>query len=244
MLNISVISPFINYITSYFFDKTAFHKAVQNGDIKQIIDLLRKEYDVNGRDQNGETPLMYHIHNENVDANGKLPQLLLSHGADANAQDNEGKTYLHKTTVPFLAKMLISYGADLNIQDKLGNTALHYAAKNGHWPLINILATEENINIANEAGETAFDALMNEIENIEQTGKLNDHWTLRSYSKTYESLNEHFTAKERITHWQKLSKISETMSLPFSNQYEEEQDKLFGEECLFLEKFAEIIGNF
>lgn len=245
MSNIPVISPIINYITSCFVDKTALHKAVRNGDIIQILDLLYKGYDVNARDQNGETPLMYHIHNENADDDGMLPKLLLRYGADANAQDNEGKTYLHKTSVPFLAKMLISYGAKLDIQDKLGNTALHYAAKNGNWPMVNILATEENINIANEAGETAFDALMNEIENIEQTGKLNDYWTLRSYSKTYELLNKHFTKKEQITHLQTLSEISETMSLNFSNQHAEDQDGLLGaEEGLFLEKFAETVGNF
>lgn len=226
-----IITKAAHYIVrSCFGNNGALHRAVQEGDISVIPKLLDQGYDINAKDKHGETPLMLLINRQykgkdfDLQESKSVLHFLVRKGADINAQDNEGKTYLHKTSAPFLAKILISYGADLNIQDKLGNTALHYAAKNGNWPMINVLATKDNITIANEAGETAFDALMNGIENMEQTGKLTDAYILRSYIKTYESLNKHFTEQEQIAHLQKLSEISETMSLNFA----EEQDGILG----------------
>lgn len=227
-----IITGAAHYIVrSCFGNNGALHRAVQEEDISRITRLLDQGYDINAKDEYGETPLMLLINRQykgkdfDLQESESVLHFLVRKGADINAQDNEGKTYLHKTSVPFLAKILISYGADLNIQDKLGNTALHYTAKNGNWPMINVLATKDNITIANEAGETAFDVLMSEIENMEQTGKLKENHILRSdYIKTYESLNKHFTEQEQNAHLQKLLEISETMSLNFA----EDQDGLLG----------------
>ena len=52
---------------------------------------------------------------------------LISTGVDVNVVDEFGKSPLHYSLNPQVAKVLISAGADVNFKDKHGKTPLDYA---------------------------------------------------------------------------------------------------------------------
>lgn len=87
-------------------------------------------------------------------------QTLLSKGADANAQKDDGTTALmaavsfgHEATT----RLLLEYGADLNTRAVTGETALNVAATRGFDRIVRILiASGANINSGNGTGKTAL----------------------------------------------------------------------------------------
>lgn len=100
--------------------------------------LLNKNIDVNSRDSNGRTALMYIVeagygdyynsgyYNSEIaqEKQRELIQFLLDNGADINAQDNEGKTalmYAIEAECKDVAKYLLEHGADANIKDNKHN---------------------------------------------------------------------------------------------------------------------------
>ena len=59
-------------------------------------------------------------------------RMLLGAGADVNAQDQYGRTPLHRTTcIGKVAAILLEAGADVNALDNEGDTPLHTAASSG-----------------------------------------------------------------------------------------------------------------
>jgi len=95
--------------------------------------MLRSEADVNIRDRDGTTALMYSIIHGNFQKDGKqldLVKWLLDHKADPNIQDVYGITSLIFATVGRDEKvidLLLNYGADVNMKNVSGDTALFYA---------------------------------------------------------------------------------------------------------------------
>jgi len=89
----------------------------------EIIELLiDKGADVNGKDDNDDTPLHLSI-------NRNISELLIEHGADVNAKDCSGGTPLHSIIFnedKDLVALLITNGADLNSMNEDGQTPLDY----------------------------------------------------------------------------------------------------------------------
>jgi len=74
----------------------------------KIADLLLKAgADVNAKDNDGWTTLMWALFNENMD----MMELLLKAGADVNAKSNEGNRILWFAMSPDQANLLKQYGA-------------------------------------------------------------------------------------------------------------------------------------
>jgi FOG: Ankyrin repeat len=68
--------------------------------------------------------------------------LLLENGADADAQDVNGRTPMHVAAqcgCTSYLELLITHGTDINIKDKLGVTALHQAERNGYTQCVELL---------------------------------------------------------------------------------------------------------
>jgi uncharacterized protein len=57
--------------------------------------------------------------------------MLIKHGANVNAQNNDGISPLINTPTADVARVLIENGADLSLRDKQGKTALEEAKQSG-----------------------------------------------------------------------------------------------------------------
>ena len=99
------------------------------GDCKPVVELLvTNGTDVNARDSNGKTVLMYAAWS----AHPNVVKLLLAQRADVNAKDNVGRTALMCAAQEGrleTVELLLTKGADINLRDKDGITALMYATR-------------------------------------------------------------------------------------------------------------------
>ena len=86
----------------------------------------------------GEAPLhlaaKYDFENPYPHGDGQtvgLVPLLLDHGADVNARDEDGNTPLHLTHQTFIAGQLIKNGAEVNAENNMGETPLIRILRDG-----------------------------------------------------------------------------------------------------------------
>ncbi|CAL1144007.1 unnamed protein product [Cladocopium goreaui] len=91
-----------------------------------------------------------------ISRHGSLGALLLSNGADINAQDRYLATPLHKAAAgqSNLAKELVKNGADVGREDRWRSTPLHKAAEHGKAELASLLLSEGAGISADEWGAT------------------------------------------------------------------------------------------
>ena len=102
-----------------------------SGTVAQVLQAIKAGVDVNLRDGEGSTPLMYAAgYNTNPD----VLSVLIKAGADVNARAENGKTPLmyaaNYNTNPDVLSVLIKAGADVNARNEWGWTALKFAKDN------------------------------------------------------------------------------------------------------------------
>ena len=115
--------------------------------------------DVNLKDEQGETPLMWAV----ICEQGETVRLLLAHGdIQANIRNEKGQTALHlaaRRKATEAMQLLLAHGdIQVNVRDKEGRTALHNAAEK-HWTQgMRLLLSQEDIqvNIRDYQGSTAL----------------------------------------------------------------------------------------
>lgn len=102
---------------------------------------------VNSKDKNGRTPL-HRVYCK--DAYG-IAKILLDNGADVDARDNDGCTFLHRRAYGGgggrnedldLIKLLLEYKADISIVDEDSVTPLHLACARGRPKIIEFLVEQ------------------------------------------------------------------------------------------------------
>ncbi len=100
--------------------------AIHNNDISTIKNRLANGYNVDAKDELGNTALLEATRYCNLNA----MKLLIKNGADVNAQNNSGKTPLTQAieyrSLDFTT-LLVKYGADVNIPNNEGKNALMLA---------------------------------------------------------------------------------------------------------------------
>ncbi len=131
------------------------HKLIEKCDkLDYIRILLENGTDVNGKDENGRTPLHHAvIHSQDIkEKNIKktdIFDLLFEFKADPNIKDDEGQTPLHyvcrdfcqySKIFPEYIELLLNNNADPNIADKKDRTCLYY--------LMSRPLTKDHVNIA------------------------------------------------------------------------------------------------
>jgi ankyrin repeat protein len=150
-----------------------------SGTVAQVQQAIKAGADVNARDEDGETPLMYAAgYNTNPD----VLSVLIKAGADLNARDYEGETPLmfaaENNTNPDVLSVLIEAGVDVNARDKDGVTPLMLAARHNINPevLSVLIKAGANILLKDNSGKTTFDYAKNNssIKGTKVYWELND----------------------------------------------------------------------
>jgi len=119
---------------------TPLHYAAFCG-LSDIVKFLAVEHseDVNSRSfTGGETPLHLNSRSGYVD----VARILIKHGADVAARDEDGWTPLHQASEwghVDVAQLLIEHGADAAAKDNHGSAPLHRASEWGHVDVARIL---------------------------------------------------------------------------------------------------------
>lgn len=90
-------------------------------DIATLEYFLEQKVDINGKDEDGQTPIWGCIEFNRID----LLESLIEHGADIEAADKHGRTPLwfagrNKKTV--MVKLLLQYGAKVDVKNKYGKS--------------------------------------------------------------------------------------------------------------------------
>ena len=144
----------------------------------QIIKtLIKKGANVNARDKDAYTALIFIYHN----CSGKYPvqegvELLLKYGADINARDKNGMTALAHSIGRYCSddsiQLLINKGANINTKDKFGYTPLLLAAKYRKLQIIQML-------LDNGAKIEDTNELLDLLDKNEYIEKNQDYWDLR-----------------------------------------------------------------
>ncbi|CAH0549306.1 unnamed protein product [Brassicogethes aeneus] len=159
------------------YNATALHDAAATGNVEIAKVLLSKKADIDAQDINGNSPLMFAVnknHTEtaeflinqgaNVNLRGskdkimalhvaaatgnvEIVNVLVSNGADIDAQDINGKSpliYAVRKNHTETAKFLINKGADVNLRGSKDNaTALHDAAATGNVEIAKVLLSKD-----------------------------------------------------------------------------------------------------
>ncbi len=113
--------------------------AALEGQTEEVRTLLTKGADVNAKDDEGRTALMFAVINLHLDT----AKALLEHGADVNARADDGGTALMLAAScgdAGIVRVLLDKGADLKgSYVQTGKTAATLAAEKGHTPVVDLL---------------------------------------------------------------------------------------------------------
>ncbi len=128
-------------------------KAAKEGDPEAIKQLVLKGADVNARDGNRQTPLMF----ASFFGKHEACQTLIDLQADVNAKDIQGETALFLATTSKVVEVLIKAKADINAQDTRGRTPLMFALE---YTKIDVAFTlslyNPNLDLKDERGSRAM----------------------------------------------------------------------------------------
>ncbi len=142
----------------------SLHHAAAQGDSALIARLLAQGADVNGQDEQGNTPIHYAADQNRTEA----ISLLVEAGADLNARQKRGTTALHHVIAvdnPDMVRFLLEQGADPNIRANNGLTALDEAKMMKRTAIVKVLKDHG----AREAG-FQLDAVKDKPQ-VKQKGK-------------------------------------------------------------------------
>ena len=129
----------------------ALLKSAKRGDLPRVLYILKKSKRprqvVNTRHaKTGITPLHWAAHRNDL----ALARVLLRHGAQVNAQDNDGQTPLHAAAFDgcwSLAVCLVDHGAHSSVRDKQKKLPSDYALQQGHREVATIMHSYDTLKL-------------------------------------------------------------------------------------------------
>jgi ankyrin repeat protein len=120
----------------------AHHYKDVGVDLEGVVRLfLEAGADPNLADNEGNTALILNARNL------KIPEMLVAHGANVNAQAKNGFTPLLNAEPADLVRFLLAHGADLYAKDREGETALELARRMGPPEKAKLLEAAMNGNV-------------------------------------------------------------------------------------------------
>ena len=132
-------------------------EAAQNQDIMAVRALLAQHADVNARQVDGMTALIWAAHNDDPET----ARLLIQGGANVKAVNRYGVSAITEAATngdAAMLELLLQAGADANTSLPEGDTALMFAARTGSVPAVKVLLNHGANVDAKETwhGETAL----------------------------------------------------------------------------------------
>lgn len=128
--------------------------AVNGGDVNMVQEQLLKGADIEGKDEQGWTPLIVAAWKGRVD----IVQYLLKEGAKIDAENDDGSTALIEASYwghPSVVEVLLEGGAKVNGKGEYGATPLFWAGLNGHAMIADILINAgAKVNARDKNGST------------------------------------------------------------------------------------------
>lgn len=133
-------------------------QAAQDGDLATVKELLARGADVNAKDKDDQTAVLWVAPARD---NPEMAKFLIAQGADVNAKDKHGNTALMiaaSQSNPGIMTVLIEAGAAVNAQNNEGRTALMAAAFRANLDEIKILlAANPHPMLQDKKGRFAYD---------------------------------------------------------------------------------------
>ncbi|MDY2648405.1 MAG: ankyrin repeat domain-containing protein [Pyramidobacter porci] len=163
----------VNAVDEY--GRTELMKAARYGELKRAEEQLKLGADVSICDTDRAGRNALHEAARNADA--AMTELLLAHGADANARTAGGSTEKGGDTALILAaqeekglpvaELLLKHGADPNAATPKGFRALHYAASKGNAALAELLlARGADVNALTSDGRSPLIFAVGDKDNL------------------------------------------------------------------------------
>ena len=134
---------------------TALHLASDSGDLESVSFLLGAGAEVDAKDENDNTPLVWAVKRGHVD----VVNWLLAHKADPNRVLQNKTTALHHAASmgEDIVGLLLSSKADVNVLSDSKSSPIHYAAKSGNEVVLrSLLAHDADPTEKNIEGKTAL----------------------------------------------------------------------------------------
>jgi ankyrin repeat protein len=132
------------------------NNKINNNKLSLCKLLIEKGTDLNLRDNEDNTPLMYATYQNNLD----ICELLIEKGADLNLKNTEGTTSLMISILENnsnISKLLIEKGADLNLTDNEDNTSLMLSIEKNNFDICKLLIEKgADLNLKNNKGYTSL----------------------------------------------------------------------------------------
>ena len=199
-------------------------KAAVVGNSEQVKKLIARGADVNYKDEEGRTVLMYAVlapfAHYDIEETKQIIKMLITAQADINDSDKEGNTALMAVVSEFsysdgadddrvsLIDILVSAGANVNAVNKKGKNALMSIGLDG-WIDYSKIATKllsmgADINAKDHQGRTVLMDFVNKIDEKESSLPDNDDYPrecpsidqIKSFLKTLISNGADINAKE------------------------------------------------
>jgi len=116
----------------------SIHDAIKKGNIEAVKQHLAAGTDVEVKDGEGWTPLIWAA----GEPQKEIAELLIAKGADVNAKTADGLTALFAAILGYdkeIVELLIAKGADVNVRGFGGMTPLNMAADEGEKEIADLL---------------------------------------------------------------------------------------------------------
>jgi len=114
-------------------------RAALVGDTERVKDLIHQGADINQRDDNGRTALMFAV----INMHYETMKVLLEYGADVQARSNEGGTALMAAAMVgdlTMVQALLDKGADVHARLlETNESAVTFAESHGHAEIAQLL---------------------------------------------------------------------------------------------------------
>jgi len=135
------------------FSEEDFLKAIEFNNAKIVEDFLERDFDVNGKDEDGFPYLIYAVFSGSYD----VLETFLENDAEVNLtfDTRSALSVASMFGETEMVRLLLEHGADPNLQDRMGTTALMFAAEEGEEKIVNMLLKS--------GADTEFKDMQNEM---------------------------------------------------------------------------------